>query len=1151
MKQNGYQHSTRLYMSFCRRFVAFMVFVIGFANCSQNYAQTSGTTGNTITFDGDNCTELYSGNENTTAFGTYFSYLRHNQAPIQILNANPMGNNNTIAALQEADGNGVFASTHMANNMVFTETNPGELEFYNFKGYYDSQCFAIIAPKGYRIIEYSMDICSNKHPNRKVANSNGANEATIMRYTYVEGTTVEWNAVSGETMALTGKNSEIFSHTLTNVKNVLYFKVKYKDSSTQWCVHMNSLRITYVIDDPFEADVPNEDGENKVATGILNLGQFKHIEYGNFFIRNNVSDHENINIVATDGAAEMSVADRVIKVAGNHTYYIESPAKYRIVEATMNFQLAPGSSETTYDATTALVSGEKYKLSDGNGHYLTLNNNRNVVNTNNQSEATIWEITASGRGYTITTTIYGTMYYLYASNGTISTRTSSFDWTYNVNRTFTYIQGLRTYGIRYNNNSWNASRTDYNTPTRITFYKETIHSVSGNESYTATVYKADGNLVQGTADISTTNPTQSITVSEMNNDAVKFDVSGGHAGFTINLKLLPLDPTLQTIEIGYYSNSQGMAMNTVSVSANNFNFGNDIVIPILTPDQGGQNKIVFRNAYNENIGKGVYCFLVDSEYEQNSFNDQTDNKVDADKAGLVKLEFSNIKMLTPGQATEYQEYVFDKNQAGYQDIMIGSADAAKTIYIYSGDRPLYCIMTDAGLNQNTHISHTFYNATVKTEDISEVPEIELVELYTETLKGNNNKNTSISKDTRLDTTHKFYGVKVTSKVVSGSGTASGYLTNEAIINAIEDKMKTLGSAVYSDDWFRTILYIDMSELKSVAASIPWQQLMTSTADNCLYFMPSGMDYVANNVVKGGEGGRSTGDVIIYDQQPFYSPYNFTTGTRKAHYERLGTNDKPAVANTTIILPFTVPTNDDGNAMISSDEVNVNVKFLTFETFNFEPGDRTNTYKITASLVTTNALANNPYHVVVDIDHAVQGSVSYLLEVIGASFAKTPSVGVLKGEDNVLTGWGSFNGMEKNKAVVPDVDDFLYFTKNAFWKSSTLKNDDTVKFLPYRVYYTYDTDGSDSGVKTVDHFCLSFGNAEDDVDAIELVNADNRLLVGASDGTLYVKTNADTEFRIYDMSGRQIVTDNILAGSVSRYSLNKGIYIANGKKILVK
>ena len=119
-------------------------------------AQT-GTKGNTITFDETNCTQLQS-----NLASTWFSFLRHNQAPIQILNGNPTASNSqgsadyhTIAPLQEANGSGIFATgdATIANNMAFSKT-AGHLEFYNNYANYNALCFAIIAPKGYRFTEY-------------------------------------------------------------------------------------------------------------------------------------------------------------------------------------------------------------------------------------------------------------------------------------------------------------------------------------------------------------------------------------------------------------------------------------------------------------------------------------------------------------------------------------------------------------------------------------------------------------------------------------------------------------------------------------------------------------------------------------------------------------------------------------------------------------------------------------------------------------------------------------------------------------------------------------------------------------------------------------------------------------------------------------
>lgn len=1102
-----------------RSFLYLVLSILGLFSVTQVSAQ--GTTGNTITFDSNNCTALFSGNEDTGSVGTYFSYLRHNQAPIQILNANPQGNNNTIAALQEANGNGVFASSHMANNMVFTETSPGELEFYNFRNNYDAQCFAIIAPKGYRFTEYSMDICSNPHPNRKISGSSGASGATIMRYTYAEGSTVQWSPVSGESMTLTGKDSEVFSNTLTNAKNILYFKVQYTNKTTQWCTHMNSLRLTYVIEESFDVSIPNANGQNQVSTGILNLGEFKRATGGYYFIRDNVTDYEDVNIVAESGSPEMSLTDGIINVEGNNTYYIESPAKYRIVGATLNFQMAHGSTQTNYVATTTLESGGKYKISDGSGHFLSKSTSGNGVTNTAESSATVWTITSSGSGYTIYSEATGR--YL-AYSGGLTTTTNSFTWAYNsTNKRFTYTNNNnRTYGIRYSN-GWNASRTDFYTPTSLTFHKETITGIAGNQAYTATVYKADGNLVQETASLSTSNPKKTITVNEMDNDALKFKIEGASAGFTVDLKLEPLDPTLQTLEIGYLSN--GAVTNAVPVSASDYNFGN-IVIPILTPDQTKQNQIVFRNAYNE---KGTNCFLVDSEYERNNFVDQSDNKVDADKAGTVEVKFSNIDKLTSGQAKEYEEYEFQKSQAGYQEIKLKSTDAAKTIYIYSGDRPLYCIMTDAGKNVNNHVAYTFYKATVKTEDIKEVPEIALTPLFAETYKGDNNKvasynsamgtSVSVAKDSKSDTTHKFYGVKVTSKVESGSGTASCYLTIEAIVKAIEDKMKELGNVVYANDYLRTILYVDMSELKSVAASTTTgeyslQHLMLGTADNCLFFMPTGYKNVANNIVEGGEGGRSTGDVVLYDQQPFYSPYNFSTGTRMANYTRsvVPVDGHENVTTVTLVLPFTINLSEDGHLKNSSDNVVEDVTFyqLSDEITKNKSNDKI--YDVVLTPVTTGkALAGVPY-IVQSANGAADGKL-FEISSMGIGYAKTADL-TLTGTDGSFTSHGTFSG------TVIRNQEIFYFSKDYFWNSKTL-SENYVNIRPFRGWYTT----SNTEINSLAKFGLVLDMGDNSTTGISSIETTKSHIV-------------------YDLQGRMVSRTGLSA-------LPKGLYIMNGKKVIKK
>ena len=1115
-------------------------------------AQT-GTKGNTITIDASNCTVLNSDlPSNAAANPPYFSYLRHNQAPIPILNANPTGNNNTIAPLQTANGNGLFANTSFANNMTFT--TPGNLEFYNFKNYYGSQCFAIMAPKGYRFTEYWMSICSNTRSDNKMTNS-GAAGAIISRYTYNTNSTYEYTTASGESLTLTGSNEEIFSHTLSNAGNILYFKIEYTDAVTQWCTHMNELRLTYVIDEEFEATIPNSNNENQVNTGILNLGQFTNASgsAAYYFQKLNVTDLEDVNIVAENGTTEMSIENGTINVPAG-TYWIESPAKFRITGAKLNFQLAAGHTETTWEPTTTLTSGKNYKIGDGNGNYLTLNGN-NVTTTTNVNSATAWTITVSGSGYTILSesgrylsiNVSGT-------NVSLGTSTSSFVWTYNSsNRYFTWTGTVnnrtRTYGIQYNGTSWYARRTDQYTPTSLTFYEETITSVSGTEAYEATLYGANGTDVAGTTSISTSKTTGSVEATGLNNDGIKFTVAGGHAGFTVDLTMQPLDPNLQNLEFDYLKDGAESG-NRVSAAATNFQFnaGETIVIPL---EPGVSNpQVVFRNAFNESrvawydgtaTGLSNY-YLVDSEYETTGTEtglQKPSGKVDANRAGTTKIEFSNIKTLTANGGT-LTETEFNKNNAGYSNITL--ATTPKTVYIYSADKPEYPIMTEAGINLNNHIAYTFYDATLQGSPIEEEPVITVTPLFSSSLKRNNQKvavynaqvsgaNASVADDSATDNEHQFYGVTVTAQKKDGaSGTVYGYLSSEDIESAIEAAMADK-DGIYAGDVMRTILYVDMSSLKSISGNeSSWKKMMLGTADNCLFFMPTSFSIAQEmqfgGIVAGGEAGRAVTDIVVIDQQPFYTPHSFYTSTHVARYERTQTNDKPTVTKSTLVLPFSIMLNSNGNPKPTTDSEDTKVTFYNLNGMTLYTDHRAEdgTYlegvagKITASPVTTGtAVANTPYYVTSTENDA---KTSFKIQVQGATFAKT-TLDEMTATSGNMTAHGSYNGQEKAKE-----DQVLYWSKDYFWYSvSDYLKTATVKFLPFRAYYTT----SDPLTAKEGKFILMF-NETGETDGIE-------------DG---LSRQQQAIQSVYDLQGRKLSV-----GSDQLSTLSKGIYIVNGKKIFVK
>ena len=1097
------------------------------------------TSGNIITFDADNSTMLYSNlNTSQTALQRYSCYLRHHQAPIQILNANPIANNNTIAPL---DGNtGFFANSSLVNNMNYN--SDGHVQFSSYaasSGGYKYLCFAIVAPKGYRFTEYRMDIDGSQ-------GTNGATGATIMRYTYNEGSTYEFTPCAGETMALTNASSgQLFSHTLSNAENILFFRVEAQSTTKQVCVTMKELRLKYVIENPIEATLPNSDGM-KIHTGYVDFGELTQRTSSSprqyFFNKENVTDLQEVKVVAEDASAAVSVSDGSIHTTKAGTYWIESPAKYRITSAKLTFEPVAGSTVTTWEETTTITSGTQYKISDGNGNYLTLaSNGTGLTNTTNQTSATLWTITnTSGSSYTIRSS---TGRYLAYSSG-LTTSTSSFTWTYNAsNRYFTYSSWPRTYGIRFYNGSWSASRTDKNNPTSLTYYYSVTTSLPGGD-YTATLYGTDPATSVGTADISTASA--ELSVDGLDNDGVKFEVSGA-ASFKVDLTLMPLDPTLQTLEFGYMQDGE-VADHFVPTNATNFKFnaGETIVVPIAPKeddtDNGDSHQIVFHKAMNENrttwydgTGSGKkfsQYYLVDSEHEKSGsdVNAPTD-RTDAYRAGTVKVDFSNIKTLTTSGGT-LTETEFNKENAHYGAITLADNDGEQTAYIYSADKPTHCIMTAAGQAQNTHTAYHFYEAKLRAVDVVENPVVTVTPLYTSTLKGENvkaplynaatNSNVSVPKDTALDTEHVFYGVKVT------SDGALGYLTTTDIVNAIKTELSKDDYKTYAGDVLRTVLYVDMSSLTTVSGGAKtWEGIMFGTADNCLFFMPKSFSLsqamVGGGIIAGGESGTAVTDIVVNDQQPFFSPYEFYTSTRVARYFRTKVNDKDLPKNTTIVLPFTLLLSPDGHLRTASDQVNEKVQFFNLTTDLSTPEDGvegevfnvgTQTLTASTSIGSPMALAFKPYHLV---SEEQTETTAFMIEATGTTIPRTPDAGdaAFTNAETGMVGYGSLNGV-----AVPKTEEIFYFSKNYFWNSKTLRQGDNIMILPYRAYYKT----SDLGIKGLSKFGVNL-NPSETATGIDIIAADNGVK------------------GVYDLTGRRMSDD--------LQSLPKGVYIVNGKKCFVK
>lgn len=667
--------------------------------------------------------------------------------------------------------------------------------------------------------------------------------------------------------------------------------------------------------------------------------------------------------------------------------------------------------------------------------------------------------------------------------------------------------------------------------------------------FTGTVYTRDnsGAATDGAKSLTSDNSSASVTVSDFNNDAVHINISGLPSGaaalYNVNLTLLPLNPEVQTMQVGALINNKAVGTTPVTSLNYTFNNGNAVLIPVPS-DASSPYTIVFRNAENaektlwyttgannNNLATtGGYSnyFLVKSAADTGGslVNDATPYpgaRVNANQAGTVKLNATNIADVVAGGATQLKDNEFKENDAKYETVSLENGDS-KEVYVYSADVPTFNIMPS---NMGTkHIDYRYYTITVEPVVQNETPVITFTPIYSETLKGASHKTGGRAQDDgtkELDKSHTYVGVTVQSENPNG-GTVYGVLTNQQITDAIKTEIAKQNYYGFdSNDPLRGILYVDMSGLTTVTADAEgetaWESFNAGSADNCLYFMPESFTTNKGNTIhKVGTKYEAVGDITVYDQQPFFTPYDFTTGTYKAIYTREGTSHGTAVKATvkkmTAVLPFNITLNSDGNPKTSSDAVDTSIKFYDITgsgDVTATNGGNELTYAVVATPVTEGvAKANQPYYVTSE-------NPGFSFNITGAQFAKTPETPETLTRTPSATGaWkatGTYSGIQPQTAP-----NLWYFSQDLFWKSSNLKSYTWVNIRPFRAYFI----NPDANAKA-DKAIVVF-DPDEIVTGIHNIESDN----GSADSP------------VYDLMGRRV------SGT-----LQKGVYVKKGKKILVK
>ena len=821
------------------------------ANVSKN--------GTTISLDHANATNLFTNN----GTGTFWAYLRHNSTHIQLISS-------TVSELEP--GQQLFHVTN--NNMVWGADPNYYLQLYNGKlggktvtqyGYY-----CILAPKGYRFLRYEIDM-----------DKSSENGAKLEEYKYQSGSNTDINVV----YSVTASNSQDvkMTRTLSDGTNVLYFRMDGQSASDQNPIVVKSIKLTYAIDDSFTAQVPNENG-TKIHSGFIDLGTFSKGEnnaYNYGFSNSQATDLETVKVVKTDGSAPQNVTvdgGKYFMATTDGDYYVEAPAKFRIIGATVNFKRSDVNSTERYTP-SATSNGDRiiFQANDDTQNYLKIDANGHAVNTNSKDDATAFTITYNaGSGENHYSLQMADGKYLTITSTAIATTNDKVLWALDNNGLKCYNSDLKDYRYLGNNGDgnygWDLRRMGKSCPH---IYRTSIPA----SDFTATVYNREdnGTAANGEKSLTADAPTQNVTVSDMNNDAVHIKLSGIASGsaalFNVQLQLLPLDPEVSTVEAAAKVGEEVEGNSPVTSYNYVFNNGNIIGVPVpANTNKDAGITMVFRNAKNEeqtlwySTGnnqnnqsiKGGYSnvYLIGSTADKDNGLNVTSPYPDArtavDVAGVNEVYATNIAQLADANNTSVntlQDNTVDATSAGNTTVTMtvntptsDKSTDGNTFYLYSADQPTYQIMPKS-LAQSKHIDFRFFTIKVKPV-VAETPNIEIVPIYTSTMKGKQHKVTNISSDGNdLDKKHTYVGVKVTAVKDASVSTAYNALTAEDIYTALKTKLSSADYAnqIYAGDPLRTVLYVDMSSLSTVtiANTTTMGNYKTETADNCLFFMPQG------------------------------------------------------------------------------------------------------------------------------------------------------------------------------------------------------------------------------------------------------------------------------------------------------------------------
>ena len=1082
-------------------------------------------------------------------------------------------------------------------------------------------------PKGYRFTGYRMVMLNDMNGK----DFGGFKLSRVNKRMYETNGSFDIDNALASTAVMSGTNSnqeyviERTSKVETDMSNNLYFYF-WRASDNYYGATIKSIELYFTAESEFQAEglpgTPSQiisEGVNMVGaeftTGKLDLGLIQPnsksgVTYFSYNYENVVDLtaqnwlYQEDAVVAdklpeTAGSGKIQVLQnegQLYYALGNGTYYIETPTEtknqngktiplgFRITGAEINAHYgtqAPAST-ITYDGNTGTVSYRYW----GTTYYLQTDA------TWDSSPSTRWTLTKNGKLQSGST-------YLYVQiSGTGSSKQYILNSTTDVNNAsnFTVSNGRVMWGSYY--------LSFYRSTSRARFYSSADNSASWNaiatqitnpaytpSDFTLSLHGTSKDEVEAMTKISSNNKNASLKVDNLNNDAVKFTISGLAEGakalITYNLTMEQLNPFINTLDIVCHSKKvegatimQQFTSNDFQVAGGAFHF----YVPSDFADENNNCRFTFENltskymdaTYGHGTNGNGRNYFVKSEY-YNTFGDgkqydatgsePASTKVSTAMCGNQPFKYNNAHELSndnlEATAATLEEYPYSEalytaadgsgtitgEQGTFtEDIEVRVNDDSRNCYLFTGDETRYNIAPTKAME---HRAYAFYLMEIDLQVKEYDAYCRTTELYNTTFYDGKQEK-------------PMFGGVFEAYEKGHAGDKEYQIPSELAFLSVNMMVQALKDAEGRDNFTADqMLYLDYTDLYSVLVESKESMaaMKNKLNPNCLIFFPERTVYNEDNYVSKTKSGdfRACKNIVITDKQPFYSPYKITVPAENyAAYKRQVTNPLNGKATlATLVLPFSIELSDGvhtnnmcsfkmhqmmANNCLSADSEQGSVGKDFWGTAHFEP--------VTAPRTTP----NKPYMVIVEKASSDEDT-SFEIQQYGSDVYATTSdlnddytftgesaAGSIEGAAFSFTNYGSYAGRK-----LPKEDGWFYFAQGKFYNSKNLSERyDHVYVLPFRSYYDYEVS---NGAKDMAGFEVSF----DEPTAIHAQPAfsDSGLSIETSKGSLTLTASREMRVSIVSAAGVVVWRAQVEGGQQETLALPSGLYIVNGKKVIIR